>query len=220
MTKDDYEEEYEETNIAKGFDREIDYKSIKERLINEYNIVCDKLQGLSQENKSYNYDLRVLTNRKIYLLTALLQLKNGSRIIEACKTIKIFIKNNDLTKKVKVKIAKSECLKRGKDGKEFVTKKRVREMTFPKWINLDIDKNIQEHLDRITITQLKQRVLTMLIRDFKCNTHSLRYSFINYMLYEKKIEMGLVCKFVGHVDVSQLVRYTTLKNTQNIHEID
>ena len=40
------------------------------------------------------------------------------------------------------------------------------------------------------------------------------------MLYEKKIEMPLVAKFVGHSSVGQLVRYTQLKNTNKLFDLD
>ncbi len=88
------------------------------------------------------------------------------------------------------------------------------------WIEFEITPELNDYLNAIPIINLKQRVLDFLLTNFKCNTHSLRYAFINYMLYEKKVEMTLVAKFVGHVDVSMLVRYSQNKNADNIFDLD
>lgn len=219
---DEIEEVEVEPIIAKGFDRDVDYKTMKKQLIDKYNERSNELSVLSVEDKSYISKKRILINKLIYLLVAMTQLRNGSRISEACKAMKLFFKECNLIDRVIVKIAKSESIKYKKDTKEqFTTKPRYRKMMFPgNWVKIEIIKDIKLNLQNIPSKRLQQRVLDYLLQNFKCNTHSLRYSFINYMLYDQKKEMTLVAKFVGHVDTSMLVRYTQLKNTEGIFDLD
>jgi len=149
-------------------------------------------------------------------------LKNGSRISEACKAFRLFIKNKNFMDKVVVKISKSECIKYKKETKEmFVTKIRNRQMKYPSdWVFLDYEKSMEKNLDGIDNDHLQQRVLDFMLKNFQCNTHSLRYSFINYMLFVKKKEMALVAKFVGHTDVNNIVRYTQTKNLDHMFDMD
>lgn len=215
----------EDEQIAKGFDRNIDFNSMKKLLIKEFNKIYNNF-SVSMKNIP-----RTQKNIKkfIYLLIAMIQLRNGSRISEACNALKKFY--NMETKSLKdskifVKIAKSKSIKYKKDTREkYVTKERFRQMAFPiQWINSDkieeIFKLINEYgfNDFLEEDRLKKRVLDYLLRNFNCNTHSLRYAFINYMLYDKKKEMSLVAKFVGHVDVAQLVRYTQNKNVEKLFD--
>ena len=209
-----------EEKVETGFDKGIDYADMKKKLIDAYNDNINNLIKLDQDAKDYDSKKRILNNKVIYTIVAMIQLRNGCRIIEACKAIKIFFKKKDLNEKILVKLAKSECLKK-KHNRVFKTKARFRKIVFPtKWVDFTLSEEIIGYLDNIRIVNLKQRVLDYLIKYFKCNTHSLRYAFINYMLYEKKVEMTLVAKFVGHVDVSQLVRYSQNKNADNIFDLD
>lgn len=228
---EEYEKFEEELKLAKGFDRGIDYEDIKKKLINKYIELQKQLQEHYEndnskndktKNKAFNNKNRILHNKIIYCLTSMLQLKNGCRIIEACASIKVFFKKNILDKRIIVKIAKSECIKKKKEtGEEYITPRRNREIVFPnKWINFELTDTFKIYLDMISIKQLKQRVLMFLLREFECNTHSLRYSFINYMLYKRKQEITLVSKVVGHVNCNQLVRYTSNINAGKILDID
>ncbi len=213
-----------EEKIDHGFDRGLDYADIKKKLIDKFNELEEQIAKLDENDKAYDRRKKVLSNKLIYCLVSLIQLKNGCRIIEACKSIKIFFNKENIKDKILVKIAKSESTKsKEKKGKtiRFKTKPRFRKIVFPsKWINFEITPEIKGYLENIKIINLKQRVLDYLRKYFQCNTHSLRYAFINYMLYEKKIEMNLVAKFVGHVNVAQLVRYSQAKNAEGIFDID
>lgn len=215
----------EEPTIAKGFDRDIEYNKMKKTLIKEYDKQFSIYEHIKQIDEERLMKRNVLVNKLIYLTIAMIQLRNGSRISEACEAIRLFIKNENINEKVIVKIAKSKSIKYKKDTKEkYETKARYRKMMFPiQWINNDLIKMIKENKDYILFikaSRLRKRVLDFLLRNFNCNTHSLRYSFINYMLYDKKKEMSLIAKFVGHVDVSQLVRYTQMKNMDQIFDMD
>lgn len=208
--------------VAKGFDRDIDYQTMKNKLILEYKKIIDQINNLDIDIKSYISKRRFLMHKSIYLLVSMIQLRNGSRVIEACKAIRLFLNNDDLDEKVIVKIAKSESIKYKKDTKEeYVTKPRYRKMMFPlSWIECNFLEDIKFYLKKIENKSLKQRVLDYLIKYFKCNTHSLRYAYINYMLYDRKEEMSKVAKFVGHVDTMMLVRYTQLKNIEEMFDMD
>lgn len=223
IKKDNVEDKIEEPKVAKGFDRDIDYKLIKQKFISEYEMLINKLEELDEEDKKYINHKKLIINKIIYLITAIIQLRNGSRIIEACKSIKLFFDKNNFKDKIIIKIAKSESVKYKKDTKEkYVTKPRFRKIIFPnKWINeIKFIDDIKSHLLNIPIIRLKQRVLDYLLKYFDCNTHSLRYAFINFMLYDQKKEMILVAKMVGHVDVAQLVRYTQTKNIDEYLDMD
>lgn len=224
-------DEMEEEQLSKGFDRGIDYDEIKEKLINKYNELTKKLDDFyekddstnsKQKHKKYNSTKRVLHNKILYVLIALIQLRNGSRCIESCAAIKVFFKLDNFKNKILVKIAKSECVKTKKlTGEEYITPRRNREIIFPStWIDFELTDAFKVYLDMIPIIKLKQRVLQFLLREFNCNTHSLRYAFINHLLYKRKIEMGLVSKIVGHTNVNQLVRYTSQKNAQKVLDLD
>lgn len=214
----------EEKKVSQGFDRGVDYKPMKKRLIAEYKRLIDIMLNMDEEKKNYIAKRRLTIHKIIYLIISMIQLRNGSRISEACKAFKLFL-DADINDKVLVKISKSETTKKKKDtGEEYVTKIRHRKMMFPKdWIDTDIEnlmESMKFYLKNITQERLRKRVLDYLLLNFECNTHSLRYAFINYMLYDLKRPMTDVAKFVGHSNINQLLTYTQLKNTEQIFDMD
>ena len=74
----------EEININTGFDRGIDYETIKEKLINRINQLYEKYQ----EDPT-----NVGNKRIIFAVIATIQLRNGSRISEAVKAFNLFMKH-------------------------------------------------------------------------------------------------------------------------------
>jgi integrase len=208
--------------IARGFDRGVDFKDMKKKFIAEYEALCNCIDKLDENDRYYVSKRKKFMHRLIYCLIASIQLRNGSRIIESCTALPLFLDNDDLDEKVIVKIAKSKSIKYKKDTKEkYETKARYRKMIFPtKWITLQFVKDIKFYLQYIEKERLMKRVLDYLLKDFKCNTHSLRYSFINFMLYDQKKEMTLVAKFIGHSNTNQLVRYSQLKESDKIFDLD
>lgn len=232
------DEDENENKIAKGFDRDVDYNKIKRKFVKDFNTYYNKLQ--SEDIDQWKSTRKLLIRKLVYLVIAMIQLRNGSRITEACEAIKLFLKKG-IDDKVVVKIAKSESIKyvhsgskrggsknfsgskKGGNRKKIITKPRYRKMMFPKWFNNEIIELFQsddEAKETIQNARLKRRVLDFLLRGYDCNTHSLRYAFINYMLYERKEDMNIVAKFVGHVNINMLVRYTQLKNTDKIFDLD
>jgi hypothetical protein len=213
-------EEDDDIKIAKGFDRDIDYLTIKDKLIACYNSQCIGIDNLDKEHHRYNLKKNNMIRKLMYILISLIQLRSGSRIIEAIKGLKLFLKQDDLTIDVIVKLAKSET-KKYNGNKSFFTKARYRNMKFPiKWIELKYRNEIKECSKSIQNLKIRKGVLDYLLRNHKCNTHSLRYAYINYMLYTKKVEIGLVCKIVGHTNPNQIVRYTQNKNAKSVFDQD
>lgn len=207
-----------EEKLETGFDRGVDYSTMKQKLIDTYK---SQLKAIEDDKLLSAYDRRVLLNKQLYCITAMIQLCNGSRILEACKAIKLFFKNKNFDEKILVKLAKSECTKTNDEGEEYTTKARFRKMKFPStWIEFQLTDSLTDALDKIKIRNLKQRVLDWLHKYHDCNTHSLRYAFINFMLYKKKQEMGVVAKFVGHSNLNQLVRYSQQIQAEKMFLLD
>lgn len=221
--KEDSSSTDDNPKIDQGFDRNIDFNTIKTKLIEVFNKTVSEINTLDENDRYYKSKRRKLYNRLIYIIVANIQLINGSRISEACNAFKDFVKKDNYIEKVIEKIAKSESIKYKKDGEKFTTKARYRHMIFPhKWIT--IPDNMKELISyfnkKIDVVVLKKRVLDYLLKHHNCNTHSLRYAFINYMLYKEKKEAILVAKHVGHSSVAQLVRYTQKKEADKIFEMD
>lgn len=214
-----------EEYIAKGFDRDIDFDDIKNKLIKDFEQTLEKIKKVTTD-----YNERIYCNRIIYCIIAMTQLVNGSRISEACRAVQKFheqetINDND---RVVVKISKSEKLQYNRVSKEkFMSKARFRKMRYPtKWINSS-DYSYLRRFEVKTILclnvkdlLLRQRVRDYLLNNFNCNTHSLRYAFINYMLHDKGKPMNEVAKFVGHKNTNQICTYTQNKKVDMIFDMD
>ncbi len=208
-----------------GFDRGIDFEPIKNKLIDEFN----KQYNIYKTSKSTILAGRYL----IYLLIEIIQLRNGSRITEAINAYKLFsVKGID--QRVIVKLCKSETRrntwvldkeKNCKVQKEITTKLRPRDMMFPReWLDeIDINKLIFElysiHEDLLNDSELRLTICKFMNRKFKCNTHSLRYALINYLMYVEKRPLPDIAQFVGHTNTNQLVTYTQRKNSNQIFDL-
>lgn len=209
--------------ISQGFDRNVDFKAKKNDLVQAYVETMHKYIKLDPDDRYYSSKKRKIVHRLIYLIIAMTQLINGSRISEACYAVRGFADADEPCKKISVvvKIAKSESVKYKKGTKEtYTTKARYRSMRLPtKWITIDFDI-VKDYLANIDNDNLKKRVLDYLLKHHDCNTHSLRYAFINHMLYHEKKEPSIVAKFVGHSNLDQIVRYTQRKESDKIFEMD
>lgn len=209
-----------EYEIARGFDRGVDYLPMKNKFIDEYNLLLNKLENIDDNDCSSVVKTIRIKKRIVYLLISMIQLRNASRISEACDAIKYFDIRDAYNTKIIVKIAKSESIKY-KNGQKIVTKPRFRKMIFPTdWLTSFNRDYIRDALHHIPFNRLKKRVLDYLLLNHKCNTHSLRYACINYLIYDMKRPLNDVAKFVGHVDLSMLTKYTQQKNCEKIFELD
>lgn len=210
----------EEEKIHIGFDRGLDYKEIKDKMIIHLNVLNEKLDKIESPKKK-----KILQNQICYIIIALMQLRNGSRISEAVTAFLKYINDeSNIDSKVIVKIAKSDAKKYNYKTKKMVVKKaRFRKIMFPEdYIDLDLFYKIKDEKPRICNipkTRICQRIRDYLLLHFKCNTHSLRYAFINFMLYDQKRNLADIAKYVGHTSVSQLVTYTQSKNCDQIFDL-
>lgn len=202
--KSDSEDEQEEKKVVKklvsGFDRGVTFLTIKEQLIKEHKNMMANINDKVKNDKP----IKVLTNKIIYLTIAQIQLANGSRISEAIDAIKEFIENGT-KEKVIVKLAKSHTVK-VINGKTVETKTRYRNIAYPNWWPLNT--SLIKDSDSLNNDTLRMSSFHYLHKNFKCNTHSLRYAFINHMIYHEKKEPALIAKFVGHSNLNQIIRYT------------
>jgi cobalamin biosynthesis Co2+ chelatase CbiK len=208
-----------EEEVAQGFDRNLDFNTMKKKLVKALN---KEYIRYTKEERYYAGEKMV--NKICYMIIALIQLRNGSRISEACKAFKKFLESRNVKEMVTVKIAKSDGLKyNNKTKQKDLHKARFRKMIYPKWVPKYITSMIMHstHLDEwIKSDRQPKRVLDFLLKNFDCNTHSLRYACINYLLNDQKIPMPTVAKFVGHINVNQLVTYTQNKNVDKIFDMD
>lgn len=214
----------EDGTIKKGHDRDVDYEPIKDKLINKY----------KEELKHYcekRYNKRAGTSL-IYLLIEMIQLRNGSRISEAIDAFRKFL-NVGFNQIIMVKIGKSDSIKyvydkydKTKGKKKIRTAARYRKMMFPEsWIDVtnmdEIFSKLKSSHDKVINNKyLRLNIVTFMERHFECNTHSLRYALINYLIYVQKRPINDVAKFVGHKDIQQLITYTQQKNCDQIFDLD
>lgn len=212
--------------VGKGFDRDIDYIPMKKNLIKEFNVQYENY-------KTSKYTIRT-GKRLVYLLIEMIQLRNGSRVTEAINAFKKFA-DVGIKSRVIVKICKSESIKKAwilnkktncKEKKDIVTKIRMREMMFPiDWIKTKrieklIKKLYKSYENEINDAGLRRNIFKYMDRNFDSNTHSLRYAFINHLIYVEKRPLNDVAKFVGHVGIGQLITYTQMKNCNQIFDLD
>ncbi len=212
----------EDDKIAKGFDRGVDYREMKDKLIEGTKTIISDIEKIVDESPKSQYKKLNLRRKYIYTVISIIQLRNGSRISEAVNAFELFLEKGHLLEdKVNVKIAKSKSTKYKKGGEKMKTKTRYRKIIFPlNWIDSIYDiENIRGYLEDYE-GNINKRVLDFLRMTYGCNTHSLRYAYINYMLYTEKKEMTVVAKFIGHSNINQLIRYTQCKESDKLFDID
>lgn len=224
VKSDSSESDDDNKHVNYSYDRGIDFVEIRDKLIREFNINYD---NYISKNKF------IYTNHRLaYITIELIQLINGSRISEAIKAFKTFGEFG-VSKMATTKISKSAGIKyllNPVSGKREpkMCKAKYRKMKFPSdWIkdkvpDISAFMNSLWHnnSDLCENTMLKKNICTWMIRKFQCNTHSLRYALINHLLYDRKLKMSAVAKYVGHSNVQQLVTYTQQKNCDKIFDLD
>lgn len=208
------DDDYEFHDKDSGFDRGIDYDKTKKLLIDKYT---------ETELNSIKLDItdkrRIIYVRQlIYLLVAMIQLRNASRVSEAVRAFMKYKHDDKISTKVIVKISKSDAAKKNKEGKMIKPKPRYRNIVFPDWVPFDENK-ILDSLKKIPIDRLKHRTLDYLLK-LGFNTHSLRYSRINYLLNTKKQDIGTVAKYVGHAGLGTILNYVGKQNVDKMNDID
>jgi site-specific recombinase XerD len=164
---------------------------------------------MSKWDKGVDYELaysRIL--RKIdsvkrettrcYLIIALIQLRNGSRISEAIRAFKEWVKSNRTELYVRVS-------------------KKKREETRLMIIPSEVAHYRLQCVDLIGVSDkaLRNRVLATLHYYFKWNTHSLRYAFITYLL-RNNVNPAIVSKLIRHSRLETLMHYVQVKEAESV----
>lgn len=209
----------EEHEVAKGFDRGLDFNDIKKRLIDQWKKLKEEYKNLDTTEKYYTRRKKMKIQKLIYICIPLIQLRNGARISEAVTAFKIIISKKKWNIPVTVKIAKSGCRRFNRRLKKWkITKTTYRKIYFPnEWINIkSLNDEFINYSKSISCKNLQKRVLDYLLYNFKCNTHSLRYCYINYALYVEKIPLEIVSKIIGHSTQTQIIAYVQNKNCEDV----
>lgn len=213
--------------VFTGHDKGLEYLETKKVITRAYDKIVKRLMNGSkfysfnnELPKGESMEVRNNYMRSIYLMIAMIQLRNASRISEACAGFYRFIKEG-FDKNILVKISKSEAI-RYKNGKKYVTKARFRKMMFPSgWIKKKIPiEEISAALGSVKRKTMMKRVLDYVRNNHKINTHSLRYATINYLISEKKLPANIVSKYVGHSSLNTILTYTQTKQCDKIFDID
>jgi integrase len=159
-------------------------------------------KGLDYET-AYSMLLRkinsVKSNKtKCYFIIALIQLRNGSRISEAIRAFKEWVKTSKTEIYVKV------------------SKKKLEEHRL-----MIIPQEILSHrllctdLIGVSDKKLRNRVIATLYYYFKWNTHSLRYAFITYLL-RNNVNVAIVSKLIKHSKLDTLLHYVQSKEAERV----
>lgn len=207
-------EDYEYHDKESGFDRGLDYETTKKLLIKKYE---------ETDNNSNKPDITekrrdIFVRQLVYLLIAMTQLRNACRVSESVRAFMKYKHDDDISKKVIVKISKSDAAKKNKKGEMYKPKPRYRNIVAQDWVYVDVPR-IMKALKTIPVDRLKQRTLDYLLK-LGFNTHSLRYARINYLLNEKKQDPTTVAKYVGHSSVNTLIIYCQKKNVDKMDDVD
>jgi len=135
---------------------------------------------------------------RCYLIIALIQLRNGARISEAIRAFKDWLKTG-----------KSELYVKVSKKKRFEDRLII--------IPDEIEQYRLSCIDLVELDDktLRERVRSTLYYYFKINTHSLRYSFITYLL-KSGVNPALVSKIIRHSRLDTLMHYVQVKESDNI----
>jgi integrase len=139
--------------------------------------------------------LRRYEGRKLqcYVLIALIELRNGSRISEAIRAFKEWVR----TGKTELYILVSK--KRKPVERLMVIPPEIQEYRLKCVDLVDVDDNV-----------LSERVRVSLHDHFKINPHSLRYAYITYLL-RQGVNPAIVSKLIKHSRLDTLLSYVQEK---------
>jgi site-specific recombinase XerD len=161
------------------WDKGLDYESA-------YSVILRKIERV-KGNKT-----------KCYLVIALIQLRNGSRISEAIRAFKTWLIHNKT--ELYVPVSKKK-------------KHEERLMIIPN--EIEQYRLLCTELLDVSDKTLRERVRFTLWKLFKWNTHSLRYAFITYLL-RNNISVAIVSKLIKHSKLDTLLHYVQVKESERV----
>lgn len=130
---------------------------------------------------------------RCYALILLIQLRNGSRISEAVRAFKRFSETGKT--EIEVEVSKKK-------------RRETRLMVLPE----GVDPLLREcdHLVDVDDGILTTRIKSWCRKTLKFNTHSLRYSFVTYLL-KQGVNPALISKITKHSKLDFILTYTQEK---------
>ncbi|ACV25419.1 tyrosine-type recombinase/integrase [Methanocaldococcus fervens] len=174
------------------WDKELDYEETKKELLNRLNYYRNKKPLYQKDKIAYTY-----------ILTGLLQLRNGCRIGEAVEGLIKIIQTNKREVKVRVE-------KRKDDAKRLIV--------LPDEITIEDLENIKEVVEEWEGKNLRRIANNMskwFITNLGINTHSLRYAYISY-LGKQNVPAQLIACITGHATLDMVLRYTQVRTAEEI----
>jgi integrase len=165
--------------MTRGWDKGLDYQVAYNRIVRHMRI---------SKQPALCYDAILLT-----------QLRNGSRISEAVRAFKEFLRSGAV--EIQVKLSKR------RDG-------ATRLMIIP----VEVDRQVREacrELLGLDEKTLKERVRVYAYHTYNWNTHSLRYAFITHLL-RLGVESAIISKITGHKNLNYIITYTQRKTAEDI----
>ena len=137
-------------------------------------------------------------NTRCYLIVALIQLRNGSRVSEAIRAFKEWVRSGKTELHVRVSKKKRE------ETRLMIIPAEVQQYRIACVDLVDIEDNV-----------LRERVRATLYYYFKINTHSLRYAFITYLL-KNHVNPAIVSKLIKHSRLDTLLSYVQEKEAERV----
>lgn len=159
-------------------------------------------KGLDYENTYKLLFQKALKGKRekerVYSFILLIQLRNGCRISESIKAYKQWFLTGK--KELIVTVSKTK-------------NKKERKIIIPDFPNYDLVKYPQ--IIEINDKTLRERIRTFCQRTFKFNTHSLRYSFITYLL-KNGVNPSIISKITKHSKLDYILTYTQEKSAEDV----
>jgi site-specific recombinase XerD len=128
----------------------------------------------------------------------LIQLRNGSRISEAIRAFKEWVRSNKTELYVNVSKKKRE------EPRLMIIPNEIAHYRLYCVDLLDVDDKV-----------LRERVRATLYYYLKLNTHSLRYAFITYLL-KNNVNVAVVSKLIKHSKLDTLLHYVQVKEAEKV----
>jgi len=130
----------------------------------------------------------------------LIQLRNGCRISEAVRSFKQYLASGAL--EIKTRVSKKK-------------KNEERLIIIPLELEENKVKKICGELLEVDDKTLTNRVKVYILREYRINTHSLRYAFITYLL-RNGVNPAIVSKIIKHSKLDQLLTYVQEKTGEEL----
>lgn len=195
--------------MKKGtWDKGIDYVSTLKKLKSMYKEYKEEIRALGHFAR-YSSQIGL-----IYTAVLLIQLTNGSRVIEALEGLIKFYETGKREQQVRVEKTKRTIKYRTIVIPDIINKKDLQAVAFyferirKEFYEMQKTENKKERQKRRI--KIVSKITHFAQKKLNCNTHSLRYAFISYMA-NKGVSPQVIAKMTGHAKLDMLITYTQEK---------